>query len=192
MSGVPALAPPETFETPRLRLRRPRPDDAEAIFAWASDPAVTRLMDWPTHATVETSLQFLDLCEKGWASGREFTWLLTLPPSDGAVGAIACRPKNEAVEFGYVLHRDAHGRGLATEASLALLGWLKSLPGVGRVEATCDVENAASARVLEKAGLSRERLLPAYGVRPNLGPSPRDALLYAWVRGASPERQARS
>ncbi len=191
MSGPPALDPPETFETPRLRLRRPRPDDAEAIFAYASDPAVTRLMDWPTHATVETSRRFLDFCEKGWTSGTEFTWLLTRPPSDRAVGAIACRPKGEGVEFGYVLHRDAHGLGLATEASCALVGWLKSRPRVGRVEATCDVENAASARVLEKAGLARERLLPAYGARPNLGPSPRDAFLYAWVRGPSPARQGR-
>lgn len=191
MSGLPALDPPETFETPWLRLRRPRPDDAEAVFAYASDPAVTRLMDWPTHETVETSRQFLDFCAKGWASGREFTWLLTLPPSDRAVGAIACRPKDEGVEFGYVLHRDAHGRGLATEASRALVGWLKSRRRVSRVEATCDVENAASARVLEKAGLARERLLPAYGARPNLGSSPRDALLYAWVRGPEPPRRVR-
>ncbi len=176
--------PPETIETPRLRLRRPRADDAEAVFAYARDPAVTRLMDWPTHVSVETSRRFLAFCETGWETGTEFTWLLTLPPSDRAVGAIACRPKERGVEIGYVLHRDVHGRGLATEASRALVGWLTSMPDVVRIEATCDVENEASARVLEKAGLARERLLPAYGARPNLGPDPRDAYLFAWTRPA--------
>jgi RimJ/RimL family protein N-acetyltransferase len=177
------LSPPGAFETRRLRLRRPRPDDDEAVFAYASDPVVTRLMDWPTHARVETSRRFLEFCADGWAAGTEFTWLVTLRPDDRALGAIACRPKGDAIEFGYVLHRAAHGRGLATEAARAVVGWLWCLPHVGRIEATCDVENAASARVLEKAGLALERVLPAYGARPNLGPEPRDAFLYAWVRG---------
>lgn len=154
----------------------------EAVFAYASDPLVTRLMDWPTHLAVETSRCFLAFCETGWEAGTEFTWVLTLPPSDRAVGTIACRPKELGAEFGYVLHRDVHGRGLATEASRAVVGWLASVPGVRRIEATCDVENEASARVLRKAGLVRERLLPAYGVRPNLGPEPRDVLLFSWSR----------
>ncbi len=36
-----------------------------------------------------------------------------------------------------------------------------------------------------EAGLARERLLPAYGARPNLGPEPRDAFLFAWARTAN-------
>ncbi|MFN7989336.1 MAG: GNAT family N-acetyltransferase [Thermoanaerobaculia bacterium] len=182
MSDRRPLSPPGAFETRRLRLRRPRPDDDEAVFAYASDPAVTRLMDWPTHASIAPSRRFLADCARGWAAGTEFTWLVTLRPDDRALGAIACRPKPEAVEFGYVLHRDAQGRGLGTEAARAVVGWLWCLPHVGRIEATCDVENAASARVLEKAGLARERLLRGYAARPNLGPGPRDAFLYAWVR----------
>ena len=49
--------------------------------------------------------------------------------------------------------------------------------------ATCDVENARSARVLEKAGLAREAVLRAWAVRPNVSPEPRDVLMYARVRG---------
>ena len=177
-----SLTPPGSFETRRIRLRRPRPGDDEAVFAYASDPVVTRLMDWPTHTTIEASRRFVAFCAEGWASRTEFTWLVTERPGDRALGAIACRPRGAAIEFGYVLHRDAHGRGLATEAARALVGWLWCIPDVGRIEATCDVENAASARVLEKAGLARERVLPCWGARPNLGPEPRDAFLYSWVR----------
>jgi RimJ/RimL family protein N-acetyltransferase len=46
----------------------------------------------------------------------------------------------------------------------------------------CDVENVASARVLEKAGLAREGVLRRWSVKPNVGPGTRDAFIYAKVR----------
>jgi RimJ/RimL family protein N-acetyltransferase len=44
------------------------------------------------------------------------------------------------------------------------------------------VENRASARVLEKAGLQLEGTLRRYLVLPSLGYAPRDMLCYATVR----------
>ena len=42
---------PERLDTERLVLRRPRPADAQAIFArYSSDPEVTRLLGWPAVA----------------------------------------------------------------------------------------------------------------------------------------------
>ena len=38
------------------------------------------------------------------------------------------------------------------------------------VWAACDVENHSSARALEKAGLSREGILPQFSVHPNISP----------------------
>ena len=57
-----------------------------------------------------------------------------------------------------------------------------SVPSIWRVWATCDIENAASARVLEKVGLSREGTLRRWLVRPHLSSDPRDAFIYARVR----------
>jgi RimJ/RimL family protein N-acetyltransferase len=36
--------------------------------------------------------------------------------------------------------------------------------------------------VLEKAGMTREGVLRRFGVHPNLGPTPRDCVVYAKVR----------
>ena len=48
--GPPTLRPPDTFETARLRLRRPRMEDAPAIYArYASDTDVTRYLPWRPH-----------------------------------------------------------------------------------------------------------------------------------------------
>jgi [ribosomal protein S5]-alanine N-acetyltransferase len=48
--------------------------------------------------------------------------------------------------------------------------------------ATCDSDNLASARVLEKIGLMREGVLRRHTIRPNISPIPRDVFIYAKVR----------
>lgn len=176
------LPPPEFFVTDRLRLRRPRISDAEAVFAYASDAEVVRFMDFPRHSQNGTTKAWLASCHSAWNSGDEFTWLFTLPPEDEAVGTLACRLKGEALNFGFVLARAHWRRGLAGEAAHALVQWAWTVPQIRRLWATCDAENAASARVLEKIGLHKEGLLPGGLVRPNLGPEPRAALVYAMSR----------
>ena len=42
-----------TIETDRLVIRPVVPDDAEAIFKWASDPEVTKYMIYTTHPNAE-------------------------------------------------------------------------------------------------------------------------------------------
>ena len=51
-----------------------------------------------------------------------------------------------------------------------------------RAEATCDVENGASACVMEKTGMTREGVLRRYTLHPNLSDEPRDSFLCARVR----------
>jgi RimJ/RimL family protein N-acetyltransferase len=59
-------------------------------------------------------------------------------------------------EVGYLFHPDFHGRGLATEATEAMLRIAFESAGFHRVYGRLDGRNAASARVLEKAGMRRE------------------------------------
>jgi RimJ/RimL family protein N-acetyltransferase len=49
---------------------------------------------------------------------------------------------------------------------------------VARVWATCDVENRASKRVLEKAGFAPKGRFERDVVRPNLSAEPRPSLLF--------------
>ena len=55
-------------------------------------------------------------------------------------------------EIGYGLLPAFWGKGYASEAVSAVVGWALSQPGVTRIEAETDPDNAASQRVLEKAG----------------------------------------
>jgi len=55
-------------------------------------------------------------------------------------------------EIGYTLAPANHGRGLATEAVGALVGYAFAALGVDRVQAIADERNAPSIRVVERLG----------------------------------------
>jgi RimJ/RimL family protein N-acetyltransferase len=149
------------------------------------DPEVTRYMIWNTHRTIDDARSFLSSCEARWQSGAEYFWVITECPKDEAIGGISYRLKGDSADFGYVLNRNHWRRGIATEAVRAVVSWICSMESIRRVWATCDVENIASARVLEKAGFIREDVLPASTVRPNISSEPRDTYLYARGRNAA-------
>lgn len=65
---------------------------------------------------------------------------------------LEARPRSHVVNIGYVLTSTQWGQGLMVEAIQAFTAIALRLPGIFRVEATCDVENRASARALEKSG----------------------------------------
>jgi RimJ/RimL family protein N-acetyltransferase len=71
----------------------------------------------------------------------------------GGIGLFGA-PEDGRVEFGYGIVESRRGRGYATEAARALVQAALGLPGVTEVTAGVDPANAASVRVLEKAGLS--------------------------------------
>lgn len=176
------LQAPEVFTTERLVLRRPRLSDAEAIFEYASDPRVIHYMDYSPRAEVNEVLKSLEDRPRQWKSGS-FSWVITVKPEDKSVGSIACWLEDHAAGFGYLLNQNYWGHGYATEAASAVVEWAISLPSIYRVWATCDTENLASVRVLEKSGLVREARLRCYQIRPNISAIPRDAFMYARVRG---------
>ena len=64
-------------------------------------------------------------------------------------------------ELGYRLRRSAWGKGYATEGCRALIDKAFSVHGVRRVLAETMVVNAASRRVMEKAGLRLVRVFHA-------------------------------
>ncbi|HEY9629408.1 MAG TPA: GNAT family N-acetyltransferase [Coleofasciculaceae cyanobacterium] len=176
---------PDSFTTDRLILRRPDFLDVAAIYKLGRDPEVTRYMTWQTHKSIQDAVEFLKSCAPLWESGQEFCWVITVKPEDQAIGTVACRIESSMADFGYVLNRAYWGQGYATEAVSAVVAWVMSLPEIHRIWATCDTENLASARVLEKTGLLCEKRLRHAMLRPNLSLMPRDTFVFAKVRDST-------
>ena len=192
--------PPERLRTERLALRASTVADAPAILAaYATDPLVARYTGWRPHRSVDETVAYLERCDAKRAAGTDFAFVIeertngeghsnageaTVERKAAAalIGMIEAHVARHAVGFGYVLRRGRWGKGFAAEALAALVAHALAHPSIFRAHAVCDVDNPASARVMEKAGMVREGVLRCYLVHPNVSHEPRDCLVYAKVR----------
>jgi ribosomal-protein-alanine N-acetyltransferase len=175
----------EHFETARLTLRRPRPEDSEAIFSrYAGDPEVTRYLSWARHQSVEATRAFLEFSDAEWARWPAGPYLVESREDGRLLGGTGFGFETGwRASTGYVLARDCWGQGYATEALAGIVAIARSL-GVVRLEALCHVDHGASWRVLEKCRFIREGVLRRHSVFPNLGvDGPCDVFCYGIVLG---------
>lgn len=173
------MRPPEIIETDRLILRKPRLEDAEAIFAgYAQDLEVTRYVTWAPHTDVAQTRGFMENRLRAWETGEAYEWGITLRGADEVIGMIALRVQVYKADLGYVLARPYWGQGIVAEAAQAIVNWALAQPEIYRVWAVCDVDNPASARVMEKCGMSYEGTLKRWLRRPTKE-EPVDCLCYA-------------
>lgn len=174
---------PDSLETARLILRPVARGDARAIFTgYAQDPEVVRFLIWrPHHALADTDSYIADCLSTPADKSRSYA--LIAREGGQLLGNFALRrPNLHRLDFGYVLARQYWGRGLMTEVLSLAARWAMRQGDIWRISAVCDVENPASARVMEKAGLEREGILRRWLVHPNISAEPRDCFSYALTR----------
>ena len=171
--------PLETFSTDRLILRRPVPNDAEAVFAYASDSEVMRYLPRLPSTDIAESRAFLERCERVWETHEALVWAITLNQGMSLIGMIEGRLSAHGVELGYVLNRPWWGNGYMTEAAGPVIEWALGEPDVHRVWAYTDVDNQASQRVLERLEMQREGTLHRWMTHPTPSDAPSDAFMYA-------------
>ena len=152
------------LETERLRLRDFVAEDFEAIYAYASDPEVTKHMFYGPRDETDTREYLRRMLESQRQRSRT-TWELGVV--EGATGRLigACDltlDEHGAGDLGYILGREAWGRGYASEAARAMVQAGFDQLKVERIYAICEVGYQASARVLEKAGLRWTRTQARY------------------------------
>jgi ribosomal-protein-alanine N-acetyltransferase len=154
----------EPLETPRLILRRIKTTDGPAIHRYMSDPAVTRWL--PEGRLDEAAAQAL--ADKH--AGRSWTAVAVVERASGhMVGHMPFHPwfGPATYEVGWVIAPDRQGRGYATEAASALVDHAFIALRAHRVIATCQPENPASWRLMEKLGMRREAHFRRALQRPN-------------------------
>ena len=123
----------------------------------ASNEEMERLVSNQTVPELkEAYRQMLDGCLKH-PSQREWyaVWNVELNDESGVVaGYLSFKGlgTDGVLEIGYGMDQEYEGRGLMTEAVLAVVSWAATQEGVIRIEAETEESNTASKRVLEKAG----------------------------------------
>jgi len=176
--------PPRELQTTRLRIRPPKMEDAEAIYeGYAQDKQVTKYVIWSPHSSIEITREFMRRCIRVWEEKTAFPWVIIRRDENYVVGMVELRIEGHKADLGYVISRPEWGKGYATEAVQAVVSWAVEQPSIMRVWALCDVDNIASARVLEKVGMEREGVLRQFIIHPNVSKKPRDVYCYSLIKG---------
>jgi RimJ/RimL family protein N-acetyltransferase len=149
------------LETPRLILRRFCDADLEPFLAYRNDPEVYRYQGWETPYLQSDGVEFIDKMKTA-IPGTPGEWLqLAIEPKGtgemiGDVAFHVTKYNPRTAYLGYTLASAAWGHGFASEAASKTLDYLFRVLDLHRVVADCDVENAASIRLLERLGFRRE------------------------------------
>lgn len=144
----------------RLLLREFNENDWQAVHLYGSDPEVVRYMPWGPN-TEEESQRFIRraITFQLEQPRRHYELAVVLKEEDLLIGGCGIRVSNPDImegNIGYCLNRNFWGKGYATEAARTLLTYGFETLNLHRIYATCDPENKASVRVLEKIGMSLE------------------------------------
>ncbi|MBR1779065.1 MAG: GNAT family N-acetyltransferase [Clostridia bacterium] len=150
----------QNIETKRILLRKFKVEDSPYMYNnWAKDPEVSRFLNWLPHRSIEETEELLTLWETEYQKAHCYRWCIVHKELDEPIGSIdvvhifedAC-----CCEVGYAMSRNFWGQGIMTEVFKEVIAYLFEKANFNRIQARFDVENVASGKVMQKAGLSYE------------------------------------
>ncbi|MBK8258815.1 MAG: GNAT family N-acetyltransferase [Polyangiaceae bacterium] len=157
---------PPIIELEGGRLRPLRMSDADALYTYLRDPAVTELTSFPV-VSVPMVEGMIARSINRWAAGEPSKWGIVLRDDDRVVGTCGFNEWSQAhrwAELAFDLAKAEWGTGLMRQAVDAVIGWVYQLDQVDRVHAFVRVDNRRSERLLERSGFIREGCLRSYRV----------------------------
>ncbi len=140
--------------TQRLILRPLCVGDLVSAYAYSGDPENTRYMLWFDKTPADTE-RFLRGAETEWRKEKPKFFEFAVVWQGVHIGAISLYLETARLsgELGWILHRDYHGKGFATEAALAMRAFAFDEMRLDKLTAHCDARNRPSRCVMEKLGM---------------------------------------
>ena len=139
-----------------------RSSDTAAFFAFGGDPDAMRYTH--CHTSLRECRRRLAAFEWQRRKRGYAPWAVISKMDDRLVGwgGVYVDPFDPqwGPELGYSFHPGSWGQGLATELATACLGWADQVLCLPTVSAFAHPDNAASRRVLDKAGFVSVRAVP--------------------------------
>ena len=161
--------PPLTDGVVTLRLWGEE-GDVEAIVAACNDRAIAEFLDMiPSPYTDGDARDYIERTRQGWAEGKTSNFAVLVDGAAmGSIGVHWLEPDQGLAEVGYWVAPEARGQGICTRAVRLVSGWVFERPGMERLQLRADEQNAASCKVAEKAGFTREGILRSSRYNPRL------------------------
>jgi RimJ/RimL family protein N-acetyltransferase len=145
--------------TDRLCLRCLRPDDADKMFAYRSDPGVTEFQSWEPKSLEEVQSFISSMSERDFDAPGWYQIGIALCSDDeiiGDCGIHVAETDSRIVEIGITIAPAFQLQGYASEALNAVLALLFGKLGKHRVFASVDPRNLPSMALMKRIGLRQE------------------------------------
>lgn len=143
--------------TPRLRLEPLTDAHFDGLHTLNSDPAVMRYITGKPDTPADTQLM-IDKVKARWAEWG-YSWWAFIELATGEMIGAGCvqhlgRDAAKPHEVGWRLRQDRWGKGYASEAARALATFAFERLQAPLLCAVCDPENADSAKVMMRMGMT--------------------------------------
>ena len=138
------------METERLYIRRFVPEDWQDLYEFLSQESVCKYEPYEVFSKEAAKTEAI-------YRSSDYYWAVCLKDSKKLIGNIYLHTRKLGVwELAFAFNEYYQGKGYATEAAWALINDVFTDKGAHRVEATCNPQNTASWKLLERLGFSRE------------------------------------
>jgi len=138
------------LEGKNVNLRIMEKDDLSFYVKWVNDPSFFGEYN-PLEQTTKAEM------EKNYDTAIAERRRFFIEKKDGTkIGVVNTFPVGDLLEIGFTLIPSERGKGYGPEAVVILVDYLFLARDLVRVQATTDLRNVASQKVLEKAGFTRE------------------------------------
>ena len=145
------------LEGKSVKLRVVEKEDLPLITEWMNNPEFWGRFFSPIQRTrTEMEKAF----ERNLVDPMEYRQFFVEKKDGTKIGGIShfnvLTPVGKIMEMGYALIPNERGKGYCTEAAKIMVDYLFLSKDIPCIQATADVENTASQKVLEKTGFKRE------------------------------------
>ncbi len=153
----------QVIETERLLLRPFRYTDDDAMLQyWVADEHIQSLYAEPVYTTKEAVKGLLDAYIGSYERKDVYRWAIIFKENAACIGQIAyflVDSRNHFAELEYCIGADFQCRGLATEATKAVIDYGFTRIGLHKIQISHKEGNLPSKRVIEKCGFRYEGTL---------------------------------
>ena len=139
---------PRELRTERLLLRPFRPGDVDAVARYATDEKYLRFLS-PTHPEPEEFVAHN--VDVDWSVER--SWVITLGREIVGSLFLGINEEDDAAELACLVAPEFWRRGIAFEASCAVVGHAFGELGLGKVVARADARHESSIGLMAKLGM---------------------------------------
>lgn len=143
-------------ESQRLEICEFTTDNVNDLFGVCSDAEIMKYVGDSTPLTFEQTQKWIEVSMNNYATHGYGNFAVFYKPTHefiGYCGLVKSAHLND-IELIYAFKKMFWGKGIATEACAAIIGFAFSKTGLQQIYASIDPENLASKKILEKTGFT--------------------------------------